>query len=184
MKALEIKDMRRFMSGFLAGSLFDRFLLVNARITTFCTFSIDGRLQKAFFEDPDQKEGSSPDAADPTGNAEAGAAAEKPAYVPWTSVKARCFDIFKGKRQPLAFHFVLSLPENLIPAFLAAQRLPAGPETVSGLGINLRFERKHLILTTGTTLTSFTPDRSVAQSWDEYVCQLLARAGIETEVLA
>lgn len=183
MKALEIKDMRRFMSGFLAGSLFDRFLLVNARITTFCTFTIDGRLQKAFFEGTEKDD----DSPAPGENAEKtgrDVPDGKTEYIPWPSVKARCFDIFKGKRQPLSFRFVLNLPQKLIPAFLAAQRLEADPAIVSGLGINLRFERKHLILTTGTALASFTPDRSVEQAWDEYVCRLLTRAEIETETLA
>lgn len=181
MKAIEIKDMRRFMSGFLAGSLFDRFLLVNARITTFCTFSIDGRMKKAFFEDPENEEKGTEGARSGTGEAVSDA---KPEYIPWTSVKARCFDIFRGKRAPLAFRFVFTLPENLIPAFLLSRNLAADPAAVSGLGINLRFERKHLVLTTGATLTAFTPDRSVGQAWDEYVCQLLTRAGVENEILA
>ena len=39
-----------FMNKLLIGEVFDRFFLVEASVTTFNTFTIDGRLQQDFFD--------------------------------------------------------------------------------------------------------------------------------------
>ena len=53
MLALTILDIRKFMASFLTGPMFDSYTLAEAQITTSCTWSIDGRLEQAFFgEDP------------------------------------------------------------------------------------------------------------------------------------
>ena len=49
MIARKISDVRKFMSGFLIGNMLDNFRLAEAVITTFCTFTIDGRLERRFF---------------------------------------------------------------------------------------------------------------------------------------
>ena len=46
MIALQIADIRHFMKKLLLSESFDRFLLLEGSITTFCTFHMDGQLQK------------------------------------------------------------------------------------------------------------------------------------------
>ena len=48
MIALSIIDVKDFMNKLLIGEVFDRFFLVEASVTTFNTFTIDGRLQQDF----------------------------------------------------------------------------------------------------------------------------------------
>ena len=49
MIALRIKNVKHFMSQFLGGDAFDSFLLEQASISTYCTFTIDGRENRAFY---------------------------------------------------------------------------------------------------------------------------------------
>ena len=49
MIALQIKNVKNFMSKFLATDTFDRFLLSEGSITTYNTFFIDGHQIKEFY---------------------------------------------------------------------------------------------------------------------------------------
>ena len=50
MLVLKIKDVKNFMNQLLIGQTFDDFSLVEASITTFCSFTIDGKLHRDFFD--------------------------------------------------------------------------------------------------------------------------------------
>lgn len=48
MLVLKINDVKNFMNQLLIGQTFDDFSLVDASITTFCSFMIDGTLHRDF----------------------------------------------------------------------------------------------------------------------------------------
>ena len=50
MLVLKINDVKNFMNQLLIGQTFDDFSLVDASITTFCSFMIDGTLHRDFFD--------------------------------------------------------------------------------------------------------------------------------------
>ncbi|MFR4454409.1 MAG: DUF5721 family protein [Blautia hansenii] len=50
MIALQIVDLKDFMSKLLIGSTFDSFWLCEASVTTFATFTIDGTLHTDFYD--------------------------------------------------------------------------------------------------------------------------------------
>ena len=50
MLALKISDVKDFMNKLLIGEVFDHFSLVEASVTTFNTFTIDGKLHHDFFD--------------------------------------------------------------------------------------------------------------------------------------
>ena len=50
MLALKINDVKSFMNQLLIGDTFDSFSLVEASITTFSNFTIDGKIHKDFFD--------------------------------------------------------------------------------------------------------------------------------------
>lgn len=122
MIARKISDVRKFMSGFLIGNMLDNFRLAEAVITTFCTFTIDGRLERRFFGEAEETD-DQPENAKNRGPAD---------LVAWKDVRERCFDLIRGKRTPLFFRFVffssaesasallrqngLALPEGRSPA--------------------------------------------------------------------
>ena len=176
MIALSILDLKKFMSAFLIGGLFDEYSLIEAQITTFCTFSIDGRLEKAFYQD--RSEISGEEGAPLLPQEDAGTGAE---YVAWKQVRPYCFEIIKGKKTPLFFKFVFFYPKEKIPAFLSSFGLSTPPEEIAGLCLNLRYDGNNLVLTTGTSMKVFTMDRSCDHAWDDAVRGLMARQSIRTE---
>ena len=51
------------------------------------------------------------------------------------------------------------------------------------LSLNLRYDGSSLFLTTGTSRTGFTRDRSADHLWDEWVLEFLRDAGVASELL-
>ena len=93
MIALQIKNIKQFMNQFLAGDTFDSFLLEQASISTYNTFTIDGRENRAFYTSEEWED-----------------AETRPyEFTQWKKIRSVCFDLIKGKRTPCAFHFVLHL---------------------------------------------------------------------------
>ena len=175
MIALNILDIKKCMSLLLTGSLFDEYSLIEAQIKTFCTFSIDGRYQAAFFGDREETSSHAASVSrDPGEDHDAG----YPDYVRWGDVREHCFSMIRGKKTPLFFKFVFFFPKNLQAAFLTKSGSTMNPAHLSGLCLNLRFDGKSLVLTTGSSLTVFTTDRSADRAWDEYVRKLFADQGI------
>ena len=50
MLAIKINDIKTFMNQLLIGDTFDAFPMAEASIAAFSTFSIDGRINKDFFD--------------------------------------------------------------------------------------------------------------------------------------
>ena len=110
------------MSHLLLLETFDRFLFIEGKITTFNTFEIDGFLQKDFFDTPPES-----------------------AYSRWKDVRDFCFRLIKGKRTPLSFKIVLSLPPEQFAAFLNSRSLSSyRPEEVQGLYLNFHYDGSSL----------------------------------------
>ena len=87
MIALQVQDIKSFMSKLLIGTDFDAFWLSEANITTSVTYTIDGLLHPDFFD---------------TQEAEL-LQAEGREYALWKDIKPLCFSIMKGKKTPLHF---------------------------------------------------------------------------------
>ena len=51
MIALQLKNTKNFMTHLLLSDTFDNFLFIEGEIVTFNTFTIDGYIQKGFYEE-------------------------------------------------------------------------------------------------------------------------------------
>lgn len=123
------------MSHLLLLETFDRFLFIEGKITTFNTFEIDGFLQKDFFDTLPES-----------------------AYSRWKDVRDFCFRLIKGKRTPLSFKIVLSLPPEQFAAFLNSRSLSSyRPEEVQGLYLNFHYDGSSLTCVSGVSLHTFLP---------------------------
>lgn len=153
MLALKITDIKDFMNKLLISGAFDHFWLNEATITTYNTFSVDGKLQQDFFDS---------DARD---------ALERNArtYSLWKEVKPFCYSIIRGKRTPLSFKIVFQLSRNKAAAAFAANDIGIAPENITGLYLNLQYRNKVLLCTTGTSLKTFLPGKRLDQFWDGMV---------------
>lgn len=167
MLALTILDIRPFMSAFLIGPLFDRFRLAEARITTFCTYSIDGRLERSFFGGPDEE----------TAQSGTGEEDGTEAYVSWKTLKPHCFDMIRGRRTPLGFRFTFFLSRAQAEEMMEEAGLSFDPDRIGGFALNLRFSGGVLTVSAGVSYRTFTADRSADETWERYVRNFLKKAG-------
>lgn len=164
MIALKIDDIRQFTSKLFVGEVFDGFLVKEASIVTFNTFTIDGRVRQGYYTEEELEEGK----------------IEELSF--WKTVKPFCFSLIKGKKLPGSFRIVLQLDTGAVGRFLQAQQLAMTAEQVSGLYINIRYEEGMLHCITGTSVTFFTLDKTLENAWDEKVKGFLKHYQIVFEV--
>ncbi|MCI5870297.1 MAG: DUF5721 family protein [Dorea sp.] len=145
------------MSHLLLKETFDQFLFIEGEITTFNKFSIDGFLQSDFFDEP-----------------------PKSTYSLWKNVREFCYNIIRGKRTPLNFKIVLSLPPASVPGFLARKGISGyHPEDIQGLYLNFHYDGSTLQCITGTSVRTFTLDKTLEREWDTYIGDFLKPLRIE-----
>lgn len=166
MIALSIIDVKDFMNKFLIGEVFDRFFLVEASVTTFNTFTIDGRLQQDFF-DTDTA------AMHKSNSIE---------YSLWRDVKPYCFSVIRGRRTPLNFRIVLQLSPKQTQQILNPS-FPDGSVPDCRFCLNLQYRNDSLLCTTGVSYTSFCLDRRPEHLWDEMIRKFLSGQHIAFQVL-
>ncbi len=162
MIALELTDVKECMAKLLLSETFDPFYFIDGEITTFSTFTMDGYLQKDFYE------------KDMTPERD---------YALWKEVREYCFSLIKGKRTPLNFKFVLGLSDSNIEKLLAGQGLDFKPQDVRGLYLNLKYDGQKLQCITGTSMNLFTMDKSLEQAWDKMIQKFFTQKEIKYEVL-
>lgn len=167
MIALKMLDIKDFTSQLLIGDTFDAFWLSEASVTTYVTFTIDGNLQKDFFD---------------SALADSLHLNER-SYTLWKEVKPFCFQIMKGKRTPLNFkiNFLLSKPNT--KKLLEQAGLPYTIDDIFGLCLTFQYDGTSLTCTTGTSLRMFTLDKSLDQVWDDMVVQFFKQKNIPVERL-
>lgn len=149
MIALDILDIKDFTSKLFVGNVFDAFYLSEASFTTFISCTIDGNLQKDFF-DSDQ------------------APLDRTLCL-WSEIKPYCYTLIKGRRTPLHFKIVFQLSRKNTEKMLISSGLSLNPEDIYGLFLNCQFEKGRLTCTTGTSLRIFTIDHTIDQLWDDLV---------------
>ena len=145
------------MQHLLLKTTFDSFSLIEGEITTYNTFHIDGYLHKKFFEDAPQKE-----------------------YSSWGDLREFCFQIIRGKRTPLNFRFILSLPREDFEDFLNQQEISAFRSSdLQGLYLNFKYDGTSLKCVTGISLSLFTMDKTLEKVWDNYAKEFFLKQEID-----
>ena len=95
MLALKITDIRDFTNKLFIGEVFDKFCLSEASITTFNTFTIDGRLQRDFFDTDSLNK----------------LTEHGRTHSLWKEIRPFCWSVIRGKRTHLSFKIVLHLSQ-------------------------------------------------------------------------
>ncbi len=163
MIALQIQDIKHFMSKLLLSQTFDNFLLVEGYVTTYNTFRIEGRVHKDFFTEEEIEE----------------RGLETREFSLWKEVKPFCLELIKGKKTPLGFQFTFQLSKENTSKLLTSSGITSiQPENVSGLLINVRYDNGALNVITATNLSLFTLDKSLEHAWDDMVKRFLKQQEI------
>lgn len=157
MKSFKIQTMGKLMTSLLAREDFDSFLLESASITTFANYSIDGHMQKDFFEDSEALSD----------------------FSSWSVFRPFCHEIIKGKRTPLSFSINLLLDNNLKSHLLSEYAGELSSNDIQSLNLFIRYDGNKLSLVSASSLKLFTLDKSIDQLWDKYIIRLLDNMGID-----
>lgn len=164
MLALRITDIKGFMNQLLIGDTFDSFPISEASITTFNTFSIDGMINRDFFDTDMQN------ILDQNGQV----------YSLWKEVKPFCFSIIRGKRTPLHFKIIFQITPSQLSA-LTGEKESTVFANISSLFLNIQYKNNLLLCTTGTFQKSFSLDKSAEQLWDQIVQNFFHARNIDSE---
>lgn len=166
MIALQVTSMKQFMNHLLVANTFDPFLLEEAVISTACTITIDGHVNREFFSN-DEDSSSGP----------------KWEFRPWSEMKGLCFDLIKGKRTPLFFRFVLHLIPEKAASLLEKENCDVPAGDIKALALNIRYDGSKAMLTTGTAYHTFLLSKEPDAIWDRAVRKYLSGKGITYEEL-
>ncbi len=152
----KVEELKTFMGLLLKGELFDDWEVTEAKVETFFELSLNGRLKKDFFEEPE------------TLNRE---------FVKWGEVKELFFQAIKGKRLPGMFRVVLTADrvrtEQLVKACGREKE-----EAAAALYLNIRYAAGSCQLVSGVSHTDFTMDKALDMAWDAAVQEYLKQNGI------
>ena len=162
MRSYQIQDIRDFMKKLLIGESFDTFLLVEASITTYAVFHIDGTFHPEYLS---------------TSEAEL-LTSERSGYALWRRVRPFFFDLTRGKNTPLGFRIVFRLAPHNVESLIEQSGVSIRPEDVDGFFLNIRFDGSSLSCTSGVSLRVFSLDKSAEHAWDEMLERFFRREGI------
>lgn len=167
MIAWKITNVKQFMGKLLASDTFDLFLLEEASITTYNTFSIDGHQNKDFYtaEEWEDKEIRPYD------------------FSLWKTIRPICFDLIKGTHTPTSFRFVLHLLPEHVASILQKGNTAVTADQVKAFVLNIKYDGSTLTLVTGTAFHSFLMDKTPDQLWDMAIRQFLSKKEISYEEL-
>ena len=161
MISLKILEMNRFMGKLLKGEKFDGFLLKEGFLRANIEYRFQGQLFPEYFDTAEQEK-----------------LEEK--YISWGELRPTVFELIKGKRTPLAFSFTLVLSGSDTATFLAKRQVNVGEDSPS-LFLQIRFEHGVGHIVTGTARNIFTLDKSLDETWDAEVRQLMKSMELTVE---
>ena len=164
MLALKINDLKNFMNQLLIGNTFDSFSLVEASITTFSHFTIDGTLHKDFFDTDTLPDLGLKDST----------------YCLWKELKSYCFSIIRGKLLPVQFKFVFQLSPEQYQALFSS---PISNTQVRGFNLILQYRNHELLCTTGISSDTFFLDKSPELKWDSAVREYFQNHRLDFDIL-
>ncbi len=152
-------DIKKFMNCLLVKETFDNFLLEEATITTYNTFTVDGHIQNDFYT-PEELD-ALPDKTLST----------------WGAIKPHCFNLIKGSKLPLRFKIVLKASALYTEKLLGENPCGLALSDVGGLYINIRYDSHRSLdgSETGTaaldcisiaSLNIFSMDKTLEKAWD------------------
>lgn len=163
MISLKIIDVKAFMSSLLVQNIFDNFLLSELDIITNNHFHMTGGLNEAFYSSDELEL----------------LAGRK--YSTWSEIKPFAFSLIKGNKLPLSIKIVFLLSQENTQNVLKKSGLPIEATDVNGLFLNVRYEKGNLSLITGTSIKTFTLDKSLEQVWDTDLKSFLRQREIPVE---
>ena len=163
MISLTIKDTKTFMSHLLVKDTFNPLLLSEADIATGITTHINGTVNKEFYTSEELEQ------------------LPNTSYALWEAIKPTCFFLIKGNKVPTSMKIIFIFPEAMVTTFLADCGLEETPDAIQALCWNIHYTNGVATLISGTSLRTFTLDKTIEHTFDTYTRHKLAEFGIDFE---
>lgn len=163
MISLQLKDTKTFMSHLLIKDTFDSMLLSQAELNMAYSFTIDGSVNKSFYTNEEYEE------------------LDNKNYTPWKTIKPFCFSFIKGSKVPSGMKIIFVMPAPVVGRIIEDSKTSLGVADVEGLFINIRYKDNTVSIITGTSLKTFTLDKSIEHSFDNYIKLFLEHYQIDYE---
>lgn len=157
MICLKIRKTKEFMHKFLMTEAFEDFLTVEAAVTTFVSYTIDGHIRKDFYTKEEQ---------------------EKQAlfpYAEWEALRPQVLQMVKGKNTPLFMKLTLAYKPDKAEGY--------DKTFVKDLLCTVKYENGCITLTSGISYQGFTMEKEPEKFWDLSLCRLLDRMELEYEIM-
>lgn len=151
-----VEELKSFMGVLLKGELFDAWEVTEAKVETFFELSVNGRLKKDFFEEPENVERD---------------------FAKWGEVKEIFFQAIKGKRLPGMLRVVLAAEKEWTEQILrdcGREKEEAG----AVLYLNIRYTANGCQVISGVSHVGFTMDKTLEFAWDAALQDYLKKNGI------
>lgn len=157
MRAFEITEVKAFMSALLVGSVFDNFALSELKMNNAGGFVIDGHRNRDFYDEEEFE------------------SLPEKEFLLWSEVKNIVYDMVKGNKQPVAMQIAFRLNSVNTGKTINNSGITVPLEQVGGIFLNIRYDRTALTVTSGTALKTFSMDRSLENTWDEFAERFLKK---------
>ncbi|MBQ8547726.1 MAG: hypothetical protein IJ427_04430 [Lachnospiraceae bacterium] len=151
-----VEELKSFMALLLRGELFDAWEVTEAKVETFFELSVNGRLKKDFFEEPETVQRD---------------------FAKWGDVKEIFFQAIKGKRLPGMLRIVLAADRTWTERILE-ECGKAREEAGASLYLNIRYSANGCQLVSGVSHAGFTMDKTLDLAWDAALQGFLKKNGI------
>lgn len=162
MTSYKITELKAFMSRLLTGDCFDIFLLEQAVITTFNTFTIDGHMERDFFTSEEWED----------------ASIRPYKFSVWSEIRPICFSLIKGKKTPVSMKYILRLKPEKMQQLLTSASLSIPDGFLDAFIVTIRYNENGMSCTTGVSFSNFLPDKTPERLWDKTFAQFLDKHGI------
>ena len=147
------------MTKLLTKAFFDSFLVSEAQVTTFTTFSVDGTWHPDFFLPPQERARAEEERQTPP---------QETAGLTWKLIRPLFYELIRGRNTPLSFHIVLKLsPSNVERLLQSGGISQVRPEQIDGLFLNFTYQNDTVTCVTGSSLKVFTLDKTLEHTWDD-----------------
>ena len=159
MRSFEITEVKPFMSALLTGQVFDNFAVSELKMNNAGGWVLDGRRNAEFYDEGEFE------------------ALPEKEYLLWSEVKQIVFTLVKGSKLPLSMQITFKMNAANTESTVRNSGTGIPLENVGGIFLNIRYDREQLQVVSGTSLKSFSMDRSLENAWDDYAEKFLKKNG-------
>lgn len=154
MQAIEILDIKNFMQLLFQTNTFDHYEFVSGNIRTDMSYSLDGHINKDFFNDAES------DVLDGY------------SYLPWHIAKEKVFFLIKGKKTPSQLKIVLKVCKEQMNSFLSQSNSSLNPNDIDGIFLNILFQEQKLNVICGISYQIFTMNKDLENNFSNNLITL------------